>query len=99
MVGVEGQSADVISDAELTALALAADTEAELADDAVSIFTVIGPDEPGPLPSWYMPAPLHRPRFSGWRKHLVTCGACSVIASFLTITAAGLCNTYGQLHF
>jgi hypothetical protein len=46
-----------------------------------------------------MPAVVCPPALSGWRKHLVAGGVFSLIASFLTITAAGLCNTYGQLHF
>jgi hypothetical protein len=88
-----------ISDEDLAELALASDLDAPLDDDAVSIFDVIGAPSPGPLPAWYMPSPMRRGQVIGWRRHLLSAGAISVIASFLTITGAGLCNTYGQLHF
>jgi hypothetical protein len=87
-----------VTDDELAALALAGDVEAPLDDDAVSIFEVLGPSPTGPLPSWYSPASMGVRRFRGWRGWVVSCSALSVVVSFLTITAAGLCNTYGQLH-
>ena len=92
------ENVEMISDDDLARLALSADPRAPLADDAVPISQVIGPARSGPLPSWYMPAPMGVPAVSGWRRRVVTCGAFSVILSFVTITAAGLCNTYGQLH-
>ena len=93
-----GGAVPQVTDAELAALALAADPDAEVASDAVSLWTLTGVDDEGPLPSWYMPAPMQALRFSGWRAKVVRLSACSVIASFLVISAAGLCNTYGQLH-
>ena len=87
-----------VSDDELTALALAADPDAPLDDDARPIWEFIEGTEPGRLPSWYMPAPMHPRRLHGWRRMVVRCGVASVIASFVAINACGLCNTYGQLH-
>ena len=87
-----------VSDDELTALALGADPDAPLEDDARPIWDIIRGTEPGPLPSWYMPAPMHPRRVDGWRRMIVRCGVASVIASFVAINACGLCNTYGQLH-
>ena len=88
----------MVTDAELTALALAADVDAQLEDDALPIWHVIEATEAGPLPPWYMPAPMHPRRVTGWRRVAVRCGIASVIVSFVTINACGLCNTYGQLH-
>ena len=90
------ESGLAVSDDELTALALAADPDPALDNDAESLADVLGPDAPRLLPDWYMPAPMGgAPPLRGWRRRVVL----TVIASFLTITAAGLCNTYGQLHF
>ena len=90
------ESGLAVSDDELTALALAADPDPALADDAESLADVLGADAPRLLPEWYMPAPMGGAApLRGWRRRVVL----TVIASFLTITAAGLCNTYGQLHF
>jgi hypothetical protein len=87
-----------VTDEELTALALAADPDVEVEDDAVAIWEILGPVTTSPLPSWYMPAPMRAPRLAGWRRAVVRAGVVSVIASFVTISACGLCNTYGQLH-
>jgi hypothetical protein len=88
----------MIDDDELTALALAADPDAPVADDAPALWELIGDGEQGPLPSWYMPAPMRPRQIDGWRRVVVRCGVASVIASFVAINACGLCNTYGQLH-
>lgn len=86
-----------VTDDELTTLALAADPDAPLDDDAVSFWEATAdPDDTAtpPLPEWYMPAPMAgTPLLHGWRRRVVFV----VIAAFLTITAAGLCNTYGDL--
>jgi hypothetical protein len=80
-----------ITDDELTALALAADPDAPLGDDAVAL--PLYPDEPfGALPAWYMPPAMARVA-GGWKRVAVF----AIIAGFLVIDAFGLCITYGQL--
>jgi hypothetical protein len=86
---------DMISDDELTALALAADSDAALPADSVPLAELLNGGD-APLPAWYMPAPMGRARvLRGWRRRVVL----AVIISFLSIDAYGLCNTYGQLPF
>ncbi len=87
-----------LTDDELAALALAAGKDDSISADAVSVWDLLGTEAVGPLPSWYMPAPMGVRRLSGWRGRLVRCSVFSVIASFVAINAYGLCNTYGQLH-
>jgi hypothetical protein len=83
------------SDDDLTALALAADPDVAVDDDAVCLADLLASRAPRLLPEWYMPAPMGPARpLRGWRRGVVLL----VVASFLAITAAGLCNTYGQLH-
>ncbi len=80
-----------LSDDELTALALAADPDEPLSDDAVPIqfhLASLGPS----LPLWYMPPAISRGG-RRWKAPLVI----MVVASFLLIDAMGLCNTYGVL--
>jgi hypothetical protein len=90
-----------ISDDELTALALAADPDAAVADDAVSLTTFTGPAGAGPggaglLPEWYMPSPSGGvPLLRGWRRRV----GLLIIASFVLINAYGLCSTYGHVGF
>jgi len=77
-----------LSDEELTALALAADPDAPLADDAVP-FGLHLAGLPA-LPDWYM-APLaarHRPR---WQVAVIV----SLVATFVVLEALGLCSAYG----
>lgn len=83
-----------MTDEELTALALAADPDAPLDDDAVSIWD-LDPDRADPLlPEWYMPAASGGVAAGpGWRRRV----AILVIVSFLAINAAGLCSTYGPV--
>jgi hypothetical protein len=88
-----------ITDDELTMLALAADIDVPIGEDAIALWEVLGTETESPLPTWYMPAPMGARRLNGWHGRLVRCSAVSVIASFVVITASGLCNTYGQLHF
>jgi hypothetical protein len=82
-----------LTDEELTALALAADPDAPLDEDAVSW----SPEaEDGLLPGWYMPAVAGGlPLLHGWRRRVVLL----IIASFLLINAWGLCSTYGHVGF
>ena len=80
----------MLSDEELTELALAAPLEPELSDDAVPI----EPADPTTdlLPSWYMPASAGHAE-PGWRRRV----ALLVVSSILLINAAGLCITYGHV--
>lgn len=77
-----------ITDEELTSLALAADPDAPIPEDAVPF----GSDEGlavDLLPSWYMPAPsLRRSR----KRTIVFAG---LVFSLLIINVMGLCVTYG----
>jgi hypothetical protein len=89
---------DALTDKELTELALAADPDAALPDDARCFWDVV--DDPGRggvglLPSWYMPTSAigSSPGRRRWRRPV----AILLIASFLLVDALGLCITYGQL--
>ena len=84
----------LVPDDELTAEALAADPDAPMSDDAVSLWS-LGADadeDRDLLPGWYMPSPAGgASRHSRRRKRVVYL----VVAAFLLINAAGLCSTYG----
>jgi hypothetical protein len=85
-----------LTDDELTALALAADPDVEIGDDAVSVWDVSASEPEDLLPAWYMPSPSTGSRLlHGWRRTVVLL----VIASFLLINAYGLCSTYGWVGF
>jgi hypothetical protein len=85
-----------LTDDELWALAVAADPDVALDDDAVCMWDVIGSGTDQVLPGWYMPSPMRgAPLLHGWRRRVIFL----IIISFLAITAYGLCNTYGQLAF
>jgi len=83
-----------LTDEQLTALALAADPDATLAVDAVSLWD-LAPEEGGDLlPGWYMPAPAAGTRsFRGWRRWLILL----IVVTFVALEAYGLCSTYGQV--
>ena len=83
-----------LSDAELAALAMAADPDAPLEPDAVPIGVYLGSVPDGGLPDWYM-APVTAGR-SGRLRRTVILG---LIGAFLLIEAFGLCSTYGQMPF
>ena len=85
---------DPVSDDELTALALAADPDASVAADAVSLWDLAGWNREELLPAWYMPAPL---RGSSSRRQRWVIGL--VVASFVLINGHGLCSTYGNVAF
>jgi hypothetical protein len=87
-----------VDDAALCAEALAADPERGVAPDAVSFWELTGASPGSPLPAWYMPAPMRAPKLTGWRRRLVRANVALIVASFVAINCAGLCNTYGQLH-
>lgn len=84
---------DVLSDEELAALAIAADPDPDLDDDAVPI-RPLGAPAGALLPDWYMPAPTVGAR-PGWRRRV----AIGVVSAILLINAAGLCVTYGPVTF
>jgi hypothetical protein len=81
-----------ISDEELTALALAADPDAPLDDDAVPLRSYLM-EYPELLPSWYMPAPGG---FTRTRKRRAV--VLLIIASLAAVNGCGLCVTNGHLE-
>lgn len=91
MADENGDPGELPSDEELTALALAADPDGPIAEGAVPIgihLAQLG----AALPLWYMP-PAVRQGGRRWKAPFVI----AVVAAFLLIDAAGLCNTYGIL--
>lgn len=81
-----------ITDDELAELAMAADPDAPIPDDAVP-FGSHEPTDGGLLPAWYMPAPSGRP---GRGRRAVFAGlACSLLAA----NVAGFCVTNGFAEF
>jgi hypothetical protein len=90
---------EMLTDDELTALALAGDPDAPIPDDAVNLWELerSGEDADGAeglLPDWYMPAPMAGARrLRGWRRRV----AILVIVTFLLIDMYGLCSTYGSV--
>ncbi len=89
--GTVGTMEFELTEAELTELALAADPDAPMSDDAVPMSVYLR-QAPGLLPSWYMPSPMARPGKS-WRIPVVLV----IVAAFVIIEAFGLCSTFGQL--
>ena len=81
----------MISDEELTRLALAAPREPEVAADAVA-WTGAWASAPMLIPEWYMPRPGGAPRGRG---AIIVIGV--VLVGFLMIDAFGLCFTSGFL--
>lgn len=81
----------MLTDEELTELALAADPREPLSNDAVPIGVYLA-QVPTPLPLWYMP-PVVTSRGRRWRTPVVL----AVVSAFVLIDAMGLCNTYGIL--
>ena len=91
-VTVENDSElEPVTDDELAALAMAADPDAPIPDDAVP-FDPHQPDG-GLLPSWYMPAPAARP---GRGRRLVFAG---LVCSLLVANVVGFCVTNGFPEF
>jgi hypothetical protein len=82
-----------ITEQELTELALSADPNAPLPDDAVPIGVHLSQFAGAPLPLWYMPAIARSGGGRRWRVPLVI----AVVSAFFLIDALGLCNTYGIL--
>ena len=77
-----------VADDELTALALAADPDTVVADDAVP-FTSLDDVGHGLLPEWYMPTPS--PRRSTSRTVVLT----GVAIALFVVNVGGVCVTYG----
>ncbi len=86
-----GLGEDRLTEAELSVLALAADPDAPLDEDAVPLGVYLA-QMSGPLPLWYMPAAISRPG-KGWRVPVVL----AIVAAFVIIEAFGLCSAYGQV--
>jgi len=83
-----------LTDEELTALALAADPDIPVGDDAVCLWEFVGSGTDDLLPEWYMPPPAAGlRRLGGWRRWVILL----IVASFLAIEAYGLCSTYGRV--
>lgn len=80
-----------VTEEELAELALSADPDAPLDPDAVPLADYLRQD-PGLLPSWYMPSPMVR-NGGKWRLPVVLV----IVAAFVIIEAFGLCSTFGQL--
>ncbi len=83
----------VLSDEELTALALAADPDQPLDQDAVPLSEYLE-GSVGLLPEWYMAPAMARHIRRGPQLIVLM-----VIGAFLVIEAFGLCSTYGQWPF
>ena len=79
---------DHFTDEELAELALAADPDTVVTDDAVP-FTSPDDAAPGLLPEWYMPAP------SGRRSTSRTVVLAGVAIALFVINVGGVCVTYG----
>jgi hypothetical protein len=88
-----GVAHDEVTDDELTALALAADPDTPIGDDATSFFDITGPAAGRLLPEWYMPAGAGAGPLTAWRRAV----ALVIVAAFVLITAYGLCNAYGDM--
>lgn len=89
--GVYARAMDVaFTDAELTELALAADPDLEIDDDAVPF----GAEPVGAslLPTWYMPAPMSGGGRHRRRRAWIVVG---VVAALVIVNGFGLCVTYG----
>jgi hypothetical protein len=81
-----------LTDDELAALALAADPDTVVGDDAICLTEALG--AAGVLlPAWYMPGTVAGVHLKGWHRSV----ALAVVAAFLLLTAFGLCDTYGDL--
>jgi hypothetical protein len=81
-----------LTDEELTWLAMEADPDAPLSDDAIPLSLHLAQFAGAALPDWYM-APVSSASGRRWRAPVVV----ALIFAFVLIEALGLCNTFGQL--
>jgi hypothetical protein len=79
------------TEAELTELALSADRDAPIDEDAVPMAVYLG-QTAGLLPEWYMPTPMLR-RARSWRVPVVL----AIVGAFVILEAVGLCSTFGPV--
>ncbi len=79
-----------LSDAELAELAMAADPDVQVEDDAVPLRS-LGADDSTLLPEWYMPV-VQRRASSDWRAAV----AVSIAVGLVLINAFAICVTYGS---
>jgi hypothetical protein len=82
-----------VSDAELEALALAADPDAPLPAGAQPLELGAPGSE---LPAWYMPSATAGAATSSLRRRVVVW---SIVGAFAAINAVGMCSTYGVVGF
>ena len=87
-----GHPDDGFTDAELTALALAADPDEPLDPEAIPLSEYLG-QEPGLLPQWYMPMAMARCGANRWRAPVVL----GIVLAFVVLEALGLCSAFGQV--
>jgi hypothetical protein len=87
----EATDDEAFTDDELAELALAADPEMPLDDDAVPLPVYLG-QLPLMLPQWYMP-PAIVGAGTRWRTALVI----AIVLALVMIDAWGLCSTYGNV--
>jgi hypothetical protein len=81
-----------LTEEELTSLAMAADPDAPLSDDAIPLSLHLAQFAGAALPEWYM-APATSGSGRRWRTPVVL----AIVFAFGLIEALGLCNTFGQL--
>jgi hypothetical protein len=81
-----------LTEEELTTLAMAADPDAPLSDDAIPLSLHLAKFAGAALPEWYM-APATSGTGRRWRTPVVV----ALVFAFVLIEALGLCNTFGQL--
>lgn len=88
-----GELPEQFTDDDLARLALAADPDEPLAEDAVPVNVYLAGSVRA-LPEWYM-APVMA-RCTGRLGRAVIL---AIVGAFLLIEAFGLCSTYGQIPF
>ncbi len=84
-----------LSDDGLAALAMAADPDAPVDDDALPRWELVGDAADRYLPESSRPFAMGGRVLRGWRRLVIVL----IIVSFLVIDAYGLCNTSGLVRF